>query len=69
MDNVSRVLTAEPESMYPETAAFEPTRPSGRGAPEQNSTEHSDSYSALNVEVAMKTIKNAALAVLTLAIA
>jgi len=33
--------TVEPESMYPETAVFKSTRPSGSDNAEPNSTEHS----------------------------
>ena len=38
---------AEPESLYPETTTFKSTRPSGSGDPEQNSTGHSYSGSAI----------------------
>src|SRR5208283_1023142 len=40
-------ITAEPEQMYPETAVFKSTRPSGSGDPARNSTGHSNSDSAL----------------------
>ena len=54
--SLSRSVKAEPESMYPETTAFKSTRPSGSGDPEQNSTGHSYSGSALATLLYRRTI-------------